>query len=193
MEHDGADQGLDRVDHEADNEAPPVGAFEALDHLRLGTLLGLVLDAEGLADEAQLEGGVDLGDRETTEGVFCGLVLPALAQPVWRVRQEVAEREEEHDGGEWPLAGDGELVGPVRTNVVGDLEDARAHELARDEEHVDRRGSEAAENDGAHLTHVGRGTDGEERDDTAIEQDAGDQLCRVLGEELDEDEADGEG
>lgn len=45
MEHDGADEGLDRVDHEADDEAAQVGAPEALAHLGLGALLGLVLDA----------------------------------------------------------------------------------------------------------------------------------------------------
>lgn len=113
VKHHRADEGLDRVGHEADNEAPQVRAAEALAHLGLGALLGLVLDAERLADEAQLEGGVDVGGREAPEGVLCLLVLAALAQPVWRVWAEGAKGEEEHEHGQGPLAGDGELVGPL--------------------------------------------------------------------------------
>lgn len=168
MEHDGADESLDRVDHEADDEAAQVGAPEALAHLGLGALLGLVLDAERLADEAQLEGGVDIVRREALEGVLCGLVLAALAQPVWRVGAEGTKREEEHQHWEWPLARDGELVSPLRGDVVGDLENARAHKLASDEEHVDGGCSKAAQHDGTHLAHVCSGTDGEEGDDAAI-------------------------
>lgn len=137
MEHHRADEGLDRVDHEADDEAAQVGAPEALAHLGLGALLGLVLDAERLAHEAQLEGGVDVVRREAAEGVLCCLVLAALAQPVWRVGAEGPEGEEEHEHGKGPLAGDGELVRPLRGDVIGDLEYSRAHKLPCDEEHVD--------------------------------------------------------
>lgn len=193
VEHHRADEGLHRVGHKADNKPSQVRAAEALAHVWLGAFLGLVLGAERLADEAQLEGRVDVGGREAAEGVLGRLVLAALAQPVGRVRAEGAQGEEEHEHGEGPLAGDGELVGPLRGDVVGDLEDARAHELARDEEHVDGRGGEAAQHHGAHLAHVGGGADGEEGDDAAVEQDAGDELCRVAGEELDEDEGDGQG
>lgn len=125
--------------------------------------------------------------------MLCRLVLAALAQPVWRVGAEGPEGEEEHEHWERPLARDGKLVGPLRGDVVGDLEDARAHKLTCDEEHVDGGGSEAAQHDGAYLTHVGGGTDGEEGDNAAVEQDTSNELCWVAGEELDEDEADRQG
>lgn len=193
VEHDGAYEGLHRVGHEADDEAPQVAAPEALAHPGLGPLLGVVLDSECLADEAQLEGGVDAGGCEAPERVLCGLVLAALAKPVRGVGAEGTDREEEHEHWEGPLAGDGKLVCPLRVHVIRDLEDPRAHELARDEEHVDGRGGESAQDDGAHLAHVSSCADGEEGDHAAVEEDADDQLRRMCGEELDKDEADRQG
>lgn len=113
-----------------------------------------------------------------------------LAEPVRWFGDEGDQQQ--HDCGESPLCGDGDLVRPRGVHGRCTLEDPRRNQRADRKGEIGHCRDEPAQHERGDLAYVRGSADRVEGDDAAVHQLADKQLGGRVAEELDEDEADGE-